>query len=82
MPQSAMSAIVPSAIAPFIPAVVPNEADDPETRALLWEAVLAGPASRAEIGPALGCGFLRRLAGGDAVGAAVARAGMSTGGGS
>jgi hypothetical protein len=70
MPQSAMSAIAPS-----IPAVVPDEADDPDTRALLREAVLAGPASRAEIGPALGGGFLRRLAGGEAVGAAVARAG-------
>jgi Insertion element 4 transposase N-terminal/Transposase DDE domain len=70
MPQSAMSAIAPS-----IPVVVPGEADDPATRALLREAVLAGPASRAEIGPALGRGFLRRLAGGEAVGVAVARAG-------
>jgi hypothetical protein len=70
MPQSAMSAIAPS-----IPAVAPDEAKGPAERELLREAVLAGPASGVKVGPALDGGFLRRLAGGDAVAAAVARAG-------
>jgi Insertion element 4 transposase N-terminal/Transposase DDE domain len=70
MPQSAMSAIAPS-----IPAVVPDGPEDPAARALLREAVLAGPASGVKAGPALGGGFLRRLAGELAIREALARAG-------
>jgi hypothetical protein len=70
MPQSAMSAIAPS-----IPAIA-DEPADPAARAVLSrEAVLAGPASGVKAGPALDGGFLRRLAGPDALAAAVARAG-------
>jgi Insertion element 4 transposase N-terminal/Transposase DDE domain len=69
MPQSAMSAIAPS-----IPAV-PDGPEDPAARALLREAVLAGPASGVKAGPALGGGFLRRLAGEHAIREALTRAG-------
>jgi hypothetical protein len=46
-----------------------------DARALLRKAVLAGPASGVKVGPALGGGFLRRLAGAEAVSEALARAG-------
>ncbi len=68
MPQSAMSAIAPSTCAVDGP-------DGPMARALLRDSVLAGPAAGVDIGPALGDGFLRRLAGGEAVAEALARAG-------
>ena len=70
MPQSAMSAIAPSTRA-----VAPDGPDAPAARALLREAVLAGPASGVDIGAAVGGGFLRRLVGGDVVEEALARAG-------
>src|SRR6266540_5685263 len=78
MPQSAMSEIAPSmpTVPPTgVPAVAPDGPDDPAARALLRDAVLAGPASGADVGPALGGGLLRRIAGWEAVTQALARAG-------
>jgi len=70
MPQSAMSEIAPSTLG-----VALGGRGDPAARALLRDAVLAGPASGVDIGPGLGSGLLRRLAGEQAVTDALARSG-------
>jgi Insertion element 4 transposase N-terminal len=69
MPQSAMSGIAPS--------TTTHTPDRPQnaTAKTVREAVLAGPASGVKAGPALHGGFLRRLAGREAVDEALARAG-------
>ena len=70
MPQSAMSEIPRSATV-----VVSAGPAGAAERAVLREAVLAGPASGVKVDPALCGGFLARLAGGEALGEALARAG-------
>lgn len=70
MPQPAMSKATPSTTVEALDGPV-----DAAGLVVLREAVLAGPASGVKVGPAVRGGFLARLAGGEAIGQALTRAG-------